>query len=112
MKSAAEIQALATVAEERGDYAKAARLHQKALVKREHEVGADDPQLVEYLYNVGMIRCALDDRNAAEAVFLRQLELLLQYYPEEHIDVIELRHILADIHTNEEVSVHPLKITA
>lgn len=113
MKSAAEIQALATLAEERGDYVKAARLHQKALVKRENEVGADDPQLIEYLYNVGMIRCALEDRKAAEQAFTRQLDLLLQYYPEEHLDVIELRQILSDVRSNEEeVAAHPLKISA
>lgn len=112
MKSAAEIQALANLAEERGDYAKAARLHQKALVKKEREVGADQPDLVEYLYNVGMIRCALDQRQSAEEAFTRQLDLMLQYYPEEHVDVIELRQILAEIHTNEEVAVNPLKVSA
>ncbi len=112
MKSAAEIQSLANIAEERGDYAKAARLHQKALVKMEKEVGADHPELSDYLFNVGMIRCALDDKTAAEEAFTRQLDILLQYYPQEHIDVIELRQILSELHSNEEVAVHPLKITA
>lgn len=112
MKSAAEIQTLANLAEERGDYAKAARLHQKALVKMEREVGPDQPELVDYLFNVGMIKCALDDRTAAQEAFARQLDILLQYYPEEHIDVIEIRQILAELHSNEEVAVIPLKITA
>ena len=112
MKSAAELQTLANLAEERGDYVKAARLHQKALVKMEREVGPDQPELIDYLFNVGMIRCALDDRKAAEAAFLRQLDLLLLFYPEQHIDVIELRNILAEIHESEEIAVKPLKITA
>ena len=112
MKSAAEIQALANLAEERGDYIKAARLHQKALVKMEKQVGCDQPELIDYLFNVGMIRCALDDIASAEAVFIRQLNILLQYYPEDHADVIETRQILADLHQNEEVAVLPLRITA
>lgn len=112
MKSAAEIQTLANLAEERGDYTKAARLHQKALVKMEKEVGADQPELVDYLFNVGMISCALDDRTAAQQAFSRQLSILMQFYPEEHIDVIEIQQILAELHSNEEVAVMPLKITA
>ncbi len=112
MKSAAELQTLANLAEERGDYAKAARLHQKALVKMEREVGTDQPELIDYLFNVGMIRCALDDRKGAELAFTKQLDLLLMFYPEEHIDVIELRQILSDIHDSEEIAVKPLKITA
>ena len=112
MKSAAELQSLANLAEERGDYAKAARLHKKALAKLEREIGIDQPELIDYLFNVGMICCALDDRQAAEVAFTRQLDLLLQFYPEQHIDVIELRQILTDIHDSEELAVKPLKITA
>jgi tetratricopeptide (TPR) repeat protein len=112
MKSAAEIQTLANLAEERGDYAKAARLHQKALVKMEREVGKDQPELVDYLFNVGMIKCALDDREAAQEAFTKQLDILLQFYPAEHIDIVELRQILSELHSNEEVAVMPLKITA
>lgn len=112
MKSAAELQALANLAEERGDYAKAARLHQKAMLKMEKESGPDDIKLADYLFNVGMILCALDDRKAAEVVFSRQLNLLLQYFPEEHIDVAELRQILCELHESEELAVIPLKITA
>ena len=112
MKSAAEIQTLATLAEERGDYVKAARLHTKALAKIEAEVGVDQPELVEYLYNLGMIRCALDEREAAKDCFSRQLSILLQYYPEEHTDVVEVRQILTDIESSEEISVTPLAITA
>ncbi|MBX9688909.1 MAG: tetratricopeptide repeat protein [Candidatus Obscuribacterales bacterium] len=113
MKTAAELQTLANVAEERGDYAKAARLHQKALTKMEKQVGLDQPELLEYLFNLGMIKYALDQKEAAETAFTRQLDILLQYYPEEHMDVIELRQIITEIHANEEeVAVHPLKITA
>lgn len=112
MKSAAELQELANIAEERGDYAKAARLHQKALLRMEREKGTDDIGLADYLFNLGMIRCALDDRSGAEEAFSRQLSLLLQHYPEVHIDVIELRQILAELHESEEVAVIPLKITA
>jgi hypothetical protein len=112
MKSAAEIQALANLAEERGDYVKAARLHQKALVKMERQVGPEDAQLVDYLFNIGMIQCALDDLAGAEATFTRQLNILLQFYPEEHLDVIETRQILAELYQNEEIAVIPLKITA
>jgi hypothetical protein len=112
MKSAAEIQNLATLAEERGDYAKAARLHQKALAKMEKQVGHDQPELIDYLYNVGMIQCALEHRKAAEDAFTRQLNLLLQFYPEDHADVMELRLILSEIHSSDEVAVTPLAITA
>jgi hypothetical protein len=112
MKSAAEIQALANLAEERGDYVKAARLHQKALVKIEKQVGSDQPELVDYLFNVGMIQCALDQIAAAEETFTRLLNILLQSYPQEHIDVIETKQILAELHSQEEIAVIPLKITA
>ncbi len=112
MKSAAEIQNLATLAEERGDYVKAARLHQKALAKMEKQVGFDQPELIDYLYNVGMIQCALEKRTAAEEAFTRQLNLLLQFYPEGHKDVVELRQILSEIHSSDEIAIQPLAITA
>lgn len=112
MKSAAEIQALANLAEERGDYIKAARLHHKALVKMERQAGADHIDLVDYLFNLGMIQCALDDLSAAEETFTRQLIILLQHNSEDHIDVIETRQILAELYSNEEIAVIPLKITA
>jgi len=112
MKSAAELQTLANLAEERGDYAKAARLHQKALVKMEKEVGPDQPELIDYLFNVGMIRCALDDRQAATEAFTRQLNILLQWYPEQHIDVVELKQIISEVEENDEIAVKPLKVSA
>ena len=112
MKSAAELQILANHAEERGDYAKAARLHVKALAKIEKEVGAEQPELIDYLFNVGMIQCALDMKDEAKGCFTRQLSILLQFYPEEHVDVIELRQILADIESSEEIAVTPLAVSA
>lgn len=112
MKTAAELQNLANLAEERGDYAKAARLHSKALEKMEKETGTDQPELIEYLYNLGMIRFALDEKNEARNYFSRQLSILLQYFPEEHTDVIELRQILTDIESCEEIAVTPLAVSA
>lgn len=112
MKSAAELQILANLAEERGDYAKAARLHTKALAKIEKEAGLDQPELIDYLYNLGMINCALDKKEAAKECFTKQLSILLQFYPEEHLDVVELRNILADIESSEEIAVTPLAVSA
>ncbi|MBX9572980.1 MAG: tetratricopeptide repeat protein [Candidatus Obscuribacterales bacterium] len=112
MKSAAELQNLANLAEERGDYAKAARLHVKALAKIEKEVGSEQPELIDYLFNLGMINCALDKKDEAKDCFTRQLSILLQFYPEVHVDVVELRQILADIDSSEEIAVTPLAVSA
>lgn len=112
MKSADELQQLANICEERGDYAKAARLHRKALAFKEMTATKDDPELASYLYNLGMIHCANDMKQEAEKQFNRLLNILTQYFPEEHADVIEIRRILQDLYFDEEVSVTVFAVTA
>lgn len=112
MKRADELQQLANACEDRGDYAKAARLHTRALVAKEKTSGTDNPELVPFLYNLGMIHCAIDMKQAAEGYFHRLLELLLTYYPEEHLDVKEIKLILQDLYSDDEVSALPLAVTA
>ncbi len=76
MKTATELQQLADICEERGDYAKAARLHGKALIAAERTYEADSSELVSFLYNSGMISLALDDSEKASILFARLLQLL------------------------------------
>ncbi|MBY0357573.1 MAG: tetratricopeptide repeat protein [Candidatus Obscuribacterales bacterium] len=112
MKRADELQQFANMCEEKGDYVKAARLHTKALAAKERVSEKDDPELISYLYNSAMINCAIDRKQEAETLFNRLLELLLAYYPEEHLDVKEIRQILLDLYVDEEVSALPLAVTA
>ena len=76
MKTADELQQLADLCEERGDYPKAARLHGKALQAAERSYGKQSSELVSYLYNFGMIALTLGDNESAQKSFERLLETL------------------------------------
>lgn len=75
MKSPAEIQKLADLCEERGDYLNAAKLHDRALRLAEQEFGSTSPELESYLYNCAMIACALDEIERSRTMFRRLLSI-------------------------------------
>lgn len=75
MKSPDEMQELADICEERGDYKKASQLHEKALRLMELRYGHTYPGLETYLYNAGLVACALDQIAKSRTHFERLLEL-------------------------------------
>lgn len=75
MKTAVELKEIADICEERGNYSKAVRLHNKALSSAERTFGKDSSELIPYVYNVAMISLAVDDHARAKAEFSRLLNL-------------------------------------
>lgn len=76
MKTAVELQQLADICEERGDYIKASRLHGKALAAAQRDYGPESVELESFLYNSGMIALALDENTNASRHFERLLKLI------------------------------------
>jgi hypothetical protein len=99
MKTAIELQQLADICEERGDYVKAARLHKKALQSAERTYGVEASEMVSYVYNVGMISLALDDNQGATQQFSRLLQLFERNGGETN-DVEEVQQLLYALQKN------------
>jgi tetratricopeptide (TPR) repeat protein len=95
MKNIADVVVKAEMLEERGEYRKAERLYKKALVMQEKAVGEDHPELADYLYNLGMIQCALEKNSDAERVLNRLLTLLQDDTTQRDYDAQEI-HLLID----------------
>ncbi len=95
MNNIADVVVKAEMLEERGEYRKAERLYKKALVMQEKAVGEDHPELADYLYNLGMIQCALEKNSDAERVLNRLLTLLQDDTTERDYDAQEI-HLLID----------------
>lgn len=95
MNNIADVVVKAEMLEERGEYRKAERLYKKALVMQEKAVGEDHPELADYLYNLGMIQCALDKNTDAERVLNRLLTLLQDDTTQRDYDAQEI-HLLID----------------
>ncbi|MCC6977672.1 MAG: tetratricopeptide repeat protein [Candidatus Melainabacteria bacterium] len=90
MKNIADVVLKAEMLEERGEYRKAERMYKKALAMQEKSVGEDHPELADYLYNLGMIQCALDKNTEAEVVLNRLLTLLQDDTTERDYDAQEI----------------------
>ncbi len=97
MRNIADVVVKAEMLEERGEYRKAERLYKKALVMQEKAVGEDHPELADYLYNLGMIQCALDKNTDAERVLNRLLTLLQDDTTERDFDAQEIELLIDSI---------------
>lgn len=102
MNNIADVVVKAEMLEERGEYRKAERMYKKALVMQEKAVGEDHPELADYLYNLGMIQCALDKNTDAERVLNRLLTLLQDDTTERDYDAQEIVLLLDSIRNGNE----------
>jgi len=102
MKNIADVVVKAEMLEERGEYRKAERMYKKALVMQEKSVGEDHPELADYLYNLGMIQCALDKNIEAEQVLNRLLTLLQDDTTERDYDAQEIVLLIDSIRNGNE----------
>ena len=84
--------------EEKGKYFKAERLYKKALKIREAEVESLSPELVPYLYSLGMAQAVLDRTSAALRTFDRLLSILIREHGEAHEDVKEIHSVIDELH--------------
>ncbi len=110
MNNIADVVVKAEMLEERGEYRKAERMYKKALVMQEKAVGEDHPELADYLYNLGMIQCALDKNTDAERVLNRLLTLLQDDAAERDYDAQEIVLLLDSIRNgNEEDEIQELQ---
>lgn len=112
MKSIVDVVAKAELLEERGDYRKAERLYRKALVMQEKKVGDEHPELVSFLYNLGMIQCALEKNLEAERNLGRLLSILLIQKTESDADVQEILLVLDELRQDTEDIVQETAQTA
>lgn len=102
MKSIVDVVAQAELLEEQGDYRKAERLYRRALDMQETKVGEEHPALAPFLYNLGMIQCALDKNPDAERNLGRYLSILLTSKSESDRDVQEILLVLDDLRQDVE----------
>jgi len=97
MITATELLAKGELLEERGDYTRARRMYEKAFSIQERSVGAEDAELIPYLYNLGLIQCALENEIDAQRLLTRLLTILVREYGESHEDCEEIRGLLNDL---------------
>lgn len=97
MITATELLAKGELLEERGDYTSARRMYEKALSIQERTLGADDSELIPYLYNLSLIQCALENEIDAQRLLTRLLTLLIRKHGESHEEVEEIKGFLKDL---------------
>ena len=97
MITATELLSKGEYLEERGDYVRARRMYEKALSIQERMLDSDSLELVPYLYNLGLIECALENRKEAQLLLNRLHEILIEEYGEDHEDAVEIYGLLEDI---------------
>lgn len=83
--------------EERGKYFKAERLYKKALKLQQRGVDEMSPELIPYLYNLGMIQAALDKSSDALKTLGRLIDILRKTYGEEHGEVQEISLVMDEL---------------
>lgn len=103
MITATELLAKGELLEERGDYTRARRMYEKAFSIQERAVGAEDPELIPYLYNLGLIQCALENEIDAQRILTRLLTILVREHGELHEDAEEIRGFLNDLKPRRQV---------
>ena len=112
MKIASELLAKGEVHEEKGDYQRAERFYKKALVAQEGVVGTQHQELIPYLYNLGMVQCALECDSQGEWTLTRLLTILVREVGEDHEDTREIRSLLAELKTISPEEQAPLVVNA
>jgi hypothetical protein len=83
--------------EERGKYFKAERLYKKALKLQQRGVDEMSPELIPYLYNLGMIQAALDKTSDALNTLGRLIDILRKTYGEEYGEVKEISEVMDEL---------------
>lgn len=83
--------------EERGKYFKAERLYKKALKLQQRGVDEMSPELIPYLYNLGMIQAALDKTSDALKTLGRLIDILRKTYGEEYGEVKEISLVMDEL---------------
>lgn len=83
--------------EERGKYFKAERLYKKALKLQQRGVDEMSPELIPYLYNLGMIQAALDKSSDALKTLGRLIDILRKTYGEEYGEVKEISLVMDEL---------------
>jgi len=83
--------------EERGKYFKAERLYKKALKLQQRGVDEMSPELIPYLYNLGMIQAALDKSSDALKTLGRLIDILRKTYGEEYGEVKEISLVIDEL---------------
>jgi tetratricopeptide (TPR) repeat protein len=83
--------------EERGKYFKAERLYKKALKLQQRGVDEMSPELIPYLYNLGMIQAALDKSSDALKTLGRLIDILRKTYGEEYGEVQEISMVMDEL---------------
>jgi tetratricopeptide (TPR) repeat protein len=97
MITATELLSKGEYLEERGDYVRARRMYEKALSIQERNLGGDGLELVPYLYNLGLIEVALENKREAQIVLRRLLNILIEEHGEHHEDVVEIFGFMEEI---------------
>ena len=97
MITANELLAKGEVLEEKGDYTRARRMYEKALSIQERAFGPDHPELIPFLYNLGLIQCALENEIDAQRLLTRLLNLVIREFGESHEDTQEVRGFLKEL---------------
>jgi tetratricopeptide (TPR) repeat protein len=102
MTREADYLSLAESFEEKGKYQKAERLYKKALDLKSKTVDGGSPELVPYLYNLGMVQAALDKTEDAYRNLGRVIAILLKNFGEGHDDIQEIRAVLISLESESQ----------
>ncbi|MBX9671220.1 MAG: tetratricopeptide repeat protein [Candidatus Obscuribacterales bacterium] len=94
MTREADYLSLGEAFEENGKYFKAERLYKKALDMKSKTVDSMSPELVPFLYNLGMVQAALDKTADAYRTLGRVTAILMKEFGDDHEDVKEIRNVL------------------
>jgi len=97
MITATELLSKGEYLEERGDYVRARRMYEKALSIQERILDGDGLELVPYLYNLGLIECALENKKEAQVILRRLLNILIEEHGEHHEDAMEIFGLIEEI---------------
>jgi tetratricopeptide (TPR) repeat protein len=113
MITATELLAKGELLEERGDYTRARRMYEKAFSIQERSVGAEDAQLIPYLYSLGLIQLALENEIDAQRLLTRLFSIIVREYGDSHEDAEEIRGFLNELKPRKQVqSMAPVAETA
>jgi len=97
MITATELLSKGEYLEERGDYVRARRMYEKALSIQERVLDGDGAELIPYLYNLGLIECALENKREAQVILRRLLNVLIEEHGQDHEDTLEIAGFLEEL---------------
>lgn len=98
MTTAKNYLSLGNMFEEKGKYFKAERLYKKALKVVEKNGAQPGDELINCLYNLGMVQAALDKSSDSIKNLGRLLSVLQENEKEHQDDIREVRIVLDELH--------------